>query len=147
MTAHFSRVTRVVVLAAVSVLLGQESAQAQGSKWWQDETIQRKLALTLDQSRRIEDVFQSAVPDLRRNKHQLDAVETELARLVEGGGAEDAVLVQQVDRVEEARAELNKTRSVMLLRMRRILSTDQCVKLDAIHKQRRGDHPDPGKRP
>ncbi len=114
-------------------------------KWWQNESIQRKLGLTGDQSQRLEEVFQSALPDLRRGKRQLDTLESELARLVESS-ADDITVAQQVDRVEAARGVLNKTRTLMLLRMRRMLSADQRHRLDAFHKERARDHSHPDKR-
>jgi Spy/CpxP family protein refolding chaperone len=108
--------------------------EAQAFKWWQDEAAQRHLGLTAEQSRRIEDIFRAARPELHRAKNQLDGLEAELGRTVEG--ADDAAIAQQVGRVEDARADLNKVRTMMLLRIRRVLSTDQRVKLAALHKQR-----------
>ena len=61
-----------------------------------------------------------------------DAAETEFERLVESGN--DSAVMAQVLNVETARAELNKTRALMLLRMRRALTTDQWVKLGAMHQ-------------
>ena len=104
-------------------------------KWWQNYAVQRTLGLASDQIKRIEEVFQGALPDLRRGKQQLDALEGELSRLVEKS-VDDTTVAQQVDRVEAARAVLNKTRTLMLLRIRRILGPDQRVRLDAFHKER-----------
>ena len=42
--------------------------------------------------------------------------------------------MDQVDSVESARAELNKSRTMMLLRMRRVLTTDQWAKFTALHQ-------------
>ena len=42
--------------------------------------------------------------------------------------------MEQVNTVEGARAELNKARTMMLLRMRRVLTTDQWAKLTALHE-------------
>jgi hypothetical protein len=48
-------------------------------------------------------------------------------------------VLDQVSIVEAARAELNKTRTVMLLRMRRSLTTDQWAKFTALAEQRNRD--------
>lgn len=137
-------------LVAACLLLAHGPLQAQpltapGFKWWQDETAQRKIDISGDQSRRIEDVFQNALPELRRAKKQFDAVEADLSRLVESS-ADDGALTQQVDRVEAARADLNKARTLMLLRMHRILTADQRVRLKALHKGREREHQGPDKR-
>ena len=60
--------------------------------------------------------------------------EKEFDRLVDRG--DDASVMQHVGVVEAARAELNKTRTVILLRMRRSLTADQWAKFTALADQR-----------
>jgi Spy/CpxP family protein refolding chaperone len=114
-------------------------ASAQGFKWWQDETYKRELGLTVDQTTRVEEIFQSSRPDLRRLKEALDRAEAEFDRLVERG--DDATVMDQVNGVESARAELNKSRIIMLLRMRRSLTADQWAKFTALHDRGRSRPP------
>ncbi|MBM3777274.1 MAG: periplasmic heavy metal sensor [Acidimicrobiia bacterium] len=125
-------------LAVVIGLMAPEPAYGQGprGRWWQDGTVQREIGLTADQSTRIEGLFQEALPVLRRGKRQLDAAERDLARLIESDDSSESMLVQQVDAVEAARAAMNKTRTLMLLRMRRVLSAEQRDGLDALHRAR-----------
>ena len=58
--------------------------------------------------------------------------ESEFERLVERG--DDGSVMDQVERVEAARAELNKSHTMMMLRMRRVLTTDQWAKFTAMHQ-------------
>ena len=125
------RLGRGTVLIAALLFLAAPAA-AQGFKWWQSDLYKRELGLTPEQSRRLEDVFQAAVPTLRVQKKALDQAETEFERLVEKG--DDGAVMEQVGRVEIARAELNKSRTMMLLRMRRALTTDQWAKFTALHQ-------------
>ena len=122
--------------AAVVVLLAfcAAPALAQRGKWWQDERFQSELSLTPEQSTRLEEVFQKTQPTLRRQMRALDRAEDEFDRLVESG--DDASVLEHVGIVEAARAELNKTRTVMLLRMRRSLTTDQWAKFTALADER-----------
>ena len=122
---------RCAALLAALLILGA-TASAQGFKWWSDDRYRRELGLTQEQSRRLEDVFQMSLPTLKAQKKSLDAAETEFERLVERG--DDGSVMEQVNRVEMARAELNKTRTLMLLKMRRMLTTDQWIKLGALHQ-------------
>jgi Spy/CpxP family protein refolding chaperone len=115
-----------------AVLLSASGASAQGFKWWQADHYKRELGLTTDQSRRLEEIFQHALPSLRTQKKVLDQAEAEFERLIERG--DDTTVMDQVGRVEVARAELNKTRALMLLRMRRTLTTDQWMKFGALHQ-------------
>jgi Spy/CpxP family protein refolding chaperone len=113
------------------VLLMAVSASAQG-KWWNSDQYKRELGLTADQSRRLEEIFQGALPTLRVHKKSLDDAEGRFNALVERG--DDKAVMEQVGRVELARAELNKTRTIMLLKMRRTLTSDQWLKLGALHQ-------------
>src|SRR5688572_14692985 len=66
---------RMSALFVVAVLLSTP-ALAQG-KWWQsDHRFFRELALTQDQSKRLEEIFQAAVPTLKTHKKTLDEAET-----------------------------------------------------------------------
>ena len=121
---------RLVVLTA-AILLIASPVLAQG-KWWQSEKFTRELMLTPEQSKRLEDTFQAALPTLRAQKKALDKAETELEALVERGG--DNAVMEHLNHVEFARAELNKSRTLMLLRMRRVLTTDQWAKFTALHQ-------------
>jgi Spy/CpxP family protein refolding chaperone len=125
------RLWLVLGLLAVIVSLAGPAA-GQGFKWWQSDVYKRELGLTAEQSRRLEDIFQAAAPDLRVQKRALDQAEAEFERLVEKG--DDGAVMEQVGRVEIARAELNKSRTMMLLRMRKALTTDQWAKFTALHQ-------------
>ncbi|HLG57086.1 MAG TPA: periplasmic heavy metal sensor [Vicinamibacterales bacterium] len=116
----------------VVVLFLALPAFGQGSKWWQSEQYRRELGLTTEQSRRLEDVFQAAVPTLKTHKKALDQAESEFERMLERG--DDGSVMDQVERVEAARAELNKSHTMMMLRMRRVLTTDQWARFTAMHQ-------------
>ena len=109
-------------------------ALAQRGKWWQDARFQQELGLTAEQSARLEAIFQKTQPMLRQRMQALDDAEREFDRLVETG--DDASVLAYVDILEAARAEVNKTRTMMLLRMRRSLTADQWAKFTALADQR-----------
>ncbi len=126
-----AHVWRFSALVAVALLLASP-VSAQGFKWWNSERYRRELGLTPDQSKRLEEIFQAALPNLRAHKKTLDTAEADFDRLVER--ADDSAVMEQAGRVETARGELNKARTLMLLKMRRTLTTDQWVKLGALHQ-------------
>ncbi len=126
----FFRGVAVVVLLAFCAA----PALAQRFKWWQNERFQSELSLTPEQSTRLEEIFQKTQSTLRQRMRALDRAEDEFDRLVESG--DDASVLEHVGIVEAARAELNKTRTVMLLRMRRSLTTDQWAKFTALADER-----------
>ena len=132
------RVRRLLplVLAFASLVAAPRPAEAgQGGKfkWWQSERFVQELALTTEQSARIEEVFQASWPALHAAKADLDRLETELSRQIAEGTASEAKVLQQIDRVEASRSAMGRTRSLMLYRMHRLLTAEQRVKLKALY--------------
>ena len=72
------------------------------------------------------------MPTLKSLKKALDQAESEFERLLERG--DDGSVMDQVERVEAARAELNKSHTMMMLRMKRVLTTEQWTKFTAMHQ-------------
>lgn len=128
---------RTIAAIAVVVAIAPSPLLAQGlRKWWTDQETKAELALTDHQSAQIEEIFQATLPKLRAGRDGLERLEADLSRLIEGS-ADEATVSQQVDRVEAARSEMGKLRTMMLFRMHRVLSAEQRVKLKALHE--RGD--------
>jgi len=127
---------RVIVFSLVLATEGR--AQSFGFPWWRDAQFQKDLSLSAEQAARIDSVFQSTIALLRQKREELDQQEAELSRLI-AANADEAVVVRQVDKVEGVRASLNKHRTVMLLRMRQVLSPDQRVKLNKLYEDRQKD--------
>jgi len=119
------------VLAAM-LLVWARPAMAQRGKWWQDEHFSRELGLTTEQRSHLEEIFQKNLSTLRLRMKTLDEAQAQFDVLVEKG--DDASVMNQVIVVEAARADLNKARTIMLLRMRRSLTTDQWAKFTALHE-------------
>ena len=134
LSRRFALVAAAVVGAAI---LSAPVASAQGFKWWQSEMFTRELGLTAEQSAKIEAIFQKTVPVLRQEKDSLDKAQADFNQMIEA--SDDAQVMAQVGVVEAARSELNKSRTMMLLRMRRVLTPDQRVKFVMLQQQTR-DH-------
>ena len=75
----------------------------------------------------------------------MDRQEAELSRLL-GINADEATVLRQVDKVEVVRGSLNKSRTLMLLHMRQVLTPKQNVKFNAVFEQYRRDNPRPRRR-
>jgi Spy/CpxP family protein refolding chaperone len=136
MKLRWARPLLAMVLVALAAPL---HGQSFGFPWWKDSQFQKELSLTAEQSARIDSVFQSTITLLRQKKVELDQQEADLSRLI-AANADETVVTRQVDKVEGIRANLNKTRTLMLLRMRQVLSPDQRVQLNKLHEQWDKDH-------
>lgn len=100
-------------------------------KFWEGPT-QIELGITSQQSAEIEGIFQSTRPKLEATKQKLDKLEAALSQTIRDNSADLATLSQQIDKLEATRTELSKTRTLMLYRMRGVLSADQRAKLQAM---------------
>ena len=123
------------LVLSLALLGAADRAAAQGFKWWQDDKFQQELALTGEQITRLEEIFQSLQPTLKTQKETLDKQEARLSKVINDPVADEAKLLQVLEKVESARGELSKSRTLLLFRMRRILTSDQDVKMRALHEQ------------
>jgi Spy/CpxP family protein refolding chaperone len=123
--------------------------RAQGFKWWQSERFQKELALTADQITRLEAIYQTTEPTLRAQKTALEKSEQKLSKVISDSTSDEAKVLQAAERVESTRTELSKTRTLMLFRMRRILSDEQNAKMKQLHDhdRDRDRRPKPGSPP
>jgi Spy/CpxP family protein refolding chaperone len=121
----------VVVLAAAVPAANQSQGQ-NPPKWWNSEPYRRELVLLPEQSKRLEEIFQAAVPTQKALKKALDDAEAQFERLVQKGDKQAAT--EQINRVVAARADLQKSHALMLLDMRWILTPDQWKKLGALNQ-------------
>ena len=146
MKSHIILKSRAALIGtfAGAALLVALPVSAQGFKWWQSDNFRRGLGLSQEQSTRIEEIFQHTVPVLRKQKDALDKAEADFNQMIEA--SDDAQVMSQVTVVEAARSELNKSRTMMLLRMRRVLTPDQRVRFVQLQQETRnrgrsdGDH-------
>jgi Spy/CpxP family protein refolding chaperone len=101
-------------------------------KWWLHADTRRELALTEQQSKKINEIWESTAPKLREKWHELEKLEEMLAKTIKDTTADVAIVAQQVEKVEKLRAENTATRTVMLYRMHLLLTPEQRVKVDAL---------------
>jgi Spy/CpxP family protein refolding chaperone len=98
-------------------------------KWWNNSGIVKQLGLTDAQIGQIENVFQhyrAQLMDLHSTLLQQEAV---LEPLVEGGHPNVAQITAQIDKIAQARANLEKLNAQMLLAIRQALRADQWKQL------------------
>lgn len=123
----------ICLILSLFVFAAAQPAAAQGYKWWQMERFQKDLTLTQEQIDRLEAIFQTAEPSLRAQKAALDKYEYKLSKVIADPASDEAMVLQAAERVEAARAELSRTRTLQLFRMRRVLSDEQNVKMKEMH--------------
>ncbi len=121
---------------------GPPPGAPRGFKWWQDEKIVAELRLAPEQSARIEEIFTASFTKMKDKVDELNRREEQLSNLISGNDVTEAQLLKEADQVEALRSSLSKDRTLMLFRMRRVLSAEQRSKLvesqKAQERARRG---------
>jgi Spy/CpxP family protein refolding chaperone len=130
-----TRTLFVVAVLAIATFAAAPVASTNDRKWWMSERMRGELALTDQQSQQIEAIFQATAPQLRGQKAELDRLEKQVSDLLSGPGMSEAEFLAAIDRAEAVRGSLNKSRMLMLFRMRRVLSSDQRLRLRLIHER------------
>jgi Spy/CpxP family protein refolding chaperone len=119
---------------------GGEQRRPRFVKWWQEADHRAELGIGDQQSARIEQIFQEHLPAQRQRYRELEKLEPALAQLIKDGTADPAVILREVERVENLTAEVRTSRIITLYRMHRELTAAQRAKLEALNKRREDDH-------
>lgn len=99
--------------------------------WWIDAQLRQQLAITDSQSKSVEEIWQKSLPDLRKFRDQLMTLQEQVSKMILDGAPEAAVTAQ-IEQVENARAQFNKARVLMVYRMYKVLNADQRAKVSAM---------------
>jgi periplasmic protein CpxP/Spy len=100
-------------------------------RWWNNPDWVQKLSLTADQQKKMEAVFEQSRPSLMDLSSSLRKEETAMEPLLAADQPDEGKILAQIDRVAQARAELEKANARMLLGLRRVLTPDQWKTLQA----------------
>jgi Spy/CpxP family protein refolding chaperone len=110
-------------------------------RWWTDPALVQKLGLTADQQKRIDTLFQQNRLKLIDLSAGVQKEEATLEPLLEADRPDESQVLAQIDRIAQARAELEKANARMLLGFRGVLTLDQWKRLQAEEPPHHGPHP------
>ena len=97
--------------------------------WWRNPMVVQRLTLTPDQVKRMDGIFQESrlqLIDLRAN---VEKQEVMLEPLLSANPLDTPKAQAQIDKVADARADLEKANAKMLLGIRAVLTPDQWTML------------------
>ena len=99
--------------------------------WWRNRNNIALLSLTEEQQQKMDDVFQQFRIKLIDLKATLEKEEAILEPLMKAERLDEIKVGMQIDKVADARAELEKGNSRMLLGIRVVLTPEQWDKLNS----------------
>jgi protein CpxP len=105
-------------------------------RWWADPQIVGRLGLTPAQQKKMDDIFQQNRLKLIDLTAALDKEEALLEPMVEADQPDATKIRAQVDRITQARSELEKANANMLLGIRLVLTPNQWKDLQGAAKPR-----------
>ncbi|HEY3839324.1 MAG TPA: Spy/CpxP family protein refolding chaperone [Bryobacteraceae bacterium] len=99
------------------------------SKWWNNPEMIRRLGLTAEQQKKMDEVLQQSRLRLIDLSAALEKEEVVMEGLMRGPQLDDARILPEVDRIAQARAELEKANARLILGIRHVLTPEQWEKL------------------
>ena len=116
-----------LVLAAMAAPLA--AAELPDGKWWKRPRLAQEIGLTPDQQQQIEKIFVRSRTKLIDLRADLEKKQLGLQELMEDRGADRRDVEKKIESVENARAELQKARALMILDMKQVLKPEQWERL------------------
>jgi Spy/CpxP family protein refolding chaperone len=122
-----------IALLFFAALAPAQVKVAGGGNWWRNPATIDRLHLTPEQQKKIDDVFQQNRVRLIDHTAAVEREEVIMEQLMAADSLDVAKLRPQIDKVAEARAQLEKTNANMLLDMRVLLTKEQWEALKSPH--------------
>jgi len=106
--------------------------------WWTDTALMARLGLTDLQKLKIENSFQAYRQPLTSSKETLEKEEAQLSRLLDVDSVDRSAVMLQVNKVIQARNEMERVNAVMSVEMREQLTRAQWAQLQTQPNGPRG---------
>jgi Spy/CpxP family protein refolding chaperone len=102
-------------------------------KWWDDNSFAKKLKLRPEQQTRMDAIFDQNKGALFSRLQGLEQAEAQMDEITRSRNLDESALFTQIDRVAQARADLEKAKTHMLLQLRKEMDADQIDRLEKRH--------------
>jgi len=111
--------------------MGPEGGRGDHGRWWNEPRAIEKLKLTDTQRKAMDDIYQQHRLKLVDLHATLEKEELIMEPLMRADQPDEGKILAQIDKVAQARAELEKANARMLLGLRRQLTPDQWKLIEA----------------
>jgi Spy/CpxP family protein refolding chaperone len=99
-------------------------------RWWDDKHYVKALHLRPEQQKRMDGLFDENRATLVSRFQTLQQEESKMEALSRASNLDEATLFSQIDRVAQARADLEKANTHLMLQVRKEMDADQVSRLD-----------------
>jgi Spy/CpxP family protein refolding chaperone len=105
-------------------------------RWWDNPDVAKDLNLQADQKQKMDDIFQQNRSKLIDMHAAVQKEEAALEPLMNADTPDETKILAQIDKIAQARAELEKSNARMLLSVRQVLTAEQWSRLKAARAAR-----------
>jgi len=116
----------------------ERAMRADRGQWWNNPKVVEKLKLTDDQRKAMDAIFQQhreKLVDLRGN---VEKAEIQMDPLVKADQPNESAVLAQIDKVAQARAELEKANARFLFELRSKLTPEQWKQVQEFRQNHEG---------
>jgi Spy/CpxP family protein refolding chaperone len=99
-------------------------------RWWDDKHFAKQLKLSEDQRQHMDTIFEQNRPMLLKRYETLEQEEQRMEALTHAKTLDETALFAQIDRIEQARADLSKATMHYQVQIHNELDQDQISKLE-----------------
>jgi Spy/CpxP family protein refolding chaperone len=99
-------------------------------RWWDDKHYVKAVHLRPDQQKRMDGLFDENRSALVSRFQTLQQEESKMETLSHASNLDEATLFSQIDRIAQARADLEKANTHLMLQVRKEMDADQVSRLD-----------------
>lgn len=104
-------------------------------RWWNEPRMIQKLNLTEDQRKAMDSILDQHKPELIDLRAKVEKAEVEMEPLMRADKPDEGSILAQIDKIADARKELEKSNARFLLALRSKLTVDQWKQLEAMRAQ------------
>lgn len=114
---------------------GTHPAPRRPPSWWKTPKYVQELKLTPEQTAQLEQIITAGRAQMTADKEDLDRAESDFRLLMSQPSAPKRELLKAADRLEMARYQIAKERTMMTVRIHSVLTPEQRSGLSAIAKR------------
>jgi Spy/CpxP family protein refolding chaperone len=106
--------------------------------WWTNTALVQRLGLTDDQKTKLEAAYENRRQQIVSATDAVEKEEGQLTKLLEADPVDRNAVLAQIDRINQARSDLERINSLMTLDMREVLTRVQWLQLKPPQRVRVG---------
>ena len=122
----------LIMVISPTVAMGQHMPQG---KWWHNPRVSEQLNLSEEEKRQLDEISIESRRKLIGLKSSVEIEQFELQNLLESKTLDEAAVMEQFKRLENARTSLGAERFNLILQIRKIIGFQRFQSLKMFHQK------------